>query len=470
VSSNNPREARAAGLLYVFAAGLTFVALLVPGAKEHQGTGVFLMAALGLALGVGTFFLAPGAPEWYRRFSPLAGIGLVTGLLATSHANLYGLFYFWILAFVAHSFRPRLAIAYAVLTAGVQAGALLTFRMDGLQPTDWAIVMATLGFPLVMIGWLRSSARAADERFRLVLEAAPDGVLIVDDEGRIAHVNAQLESLLGYDRSELVGEMVERLMPASLAGAHVRLREGFTSRPHARAMGPGRTLMAVRRDGEELPVQISLSPMRVGGRQFVIASLRDDTLRRATELERERLLAAERRARREVEALRDELARAAATDGLTGLLNRRQVDAVAAELIELHSRNGRPLACLMVDLDDFKAVNDRFGHATGDTVIRAAAERLAGFLRHSDVVGRYGGDEFVVLLPETDAFNARGLADKIERLFDEPLGGFVVGATVGSAAWRPAMTSPAALYAAADARLYRRKASGGALREKAGAN
>lgn len=168
--------------------------------------------------------------------------------------------------------------------------------------------------------------------------------------------------------------------------------------------------------------------------------------------------------------LHDEADRKAVTDQLTGLANHGQFQTVLGHEMESVRRYHYPVGLILLDLDDFKAVNDSHGHPAGDAVLRSAAGRLAGFLRQSDVVGRYGGDEFVVLLPETGAFSAWKLAEKIELLFAEPLDGFTVGATVGAAVWRQGMKDPADLYAAADSRLYRKKPARRRVRERASAN
>jgi diguanylate cyclase (GGDEF)-like protein len=120
------------------------------------------------------------------------------------------------------------------------------------------------------------------------------------------------------------------------------------------------------------------------------------------------------------DALRAELARArqrahrlAGTDVLTGLANRRKGLRRLAAAARRARQRGTPLACLMVDLDRFKAVNDTFGHPTGDRVLREAARALAQGLRGSDLVARYGGDEFLIVLPATTAADAQAIADRL---------------------------------------------------------
>ncbi|MDE3130527.1 MAG: GGDEF domain-containing protein [Acidobacteriota bacterium] len=114
-----------------------------------------------------------------------------------------------------------------------------------------------------------------------------------------------------------------------------------------------------------------------------------------------------RRLRRE----RDLMRQAAFSDPLTGLANRRMLLSVAAHELARHRRAQEPLTVVMLDLDGFKLLNDRFGHAAGDRMLRAVADHLAGALRSQDTVARLGGDEFCVLAPATA--NRRALTDKI---------------------------------------------------------
>jgi diguanylate cyclase (GGDEF)-like protein len=115
--------------------------------------------------------------------------------------------------------------------------------------------------------------------------------------------------------------------------------------------------------------------------------------------------------------LRAELRRLAVTDYLTGLANRRELERRLSVELERAARYGHSLSVMMLDVDDLKEVNDEYGHATGDEVLRALATLVKQSMRMSEIAGRLGGDEFAVVLPETDAHRARALAERlIERL------------------------------------------------------
>jgi diguanylate cyclase (GGDEF)-like protein len=176
-------------------------------------------------------------------------------------------------------------------------------------------------------------------------------------------------------------------------------------------------------------------------------------------------LVARVRAALRTKAVRDGLVETASRDGLTGVFNRRELDARAEQTVALAVRHGRPVACLLLDIDHFKQVNDVYGHAAGDTVLRESARRICQASRISDIVGRYGGEEFVVLLPETDGEGAVAAADKLRAELASTA--VVVGetsitvrASVGAAVWSATMSTVADLYAAADRALYRAKELG----------
>lgn len=161
----------------------------------------------------------------------------------------------------------------------------------------------------------------------------------------------------------------------------------------------------------------------------------------------------------------DELAQSAATDTLTGLPNRSQLEARLAEAVALARRYGRPLACLMVDIDHLKEINETFGRAAGDAVLHEVAWRLRSVVRASDVVGRYGGEEFLLLLPDTDAIGALTLAEKLRQIVaaspvPRETGGIPVRASVGVAQWEGTMSGSEALCAAADQAVRRAKELG----------
>jgi len=221
-----------------------------------------------------------------------------------------------------------------------------------------------------------------------LLEAAADGVLVVRMDGSIGFVNRMAEKMFGYDRSELLDQSIEVLIPATLRDAHVRHRAAFVAANRARAMGELAAVEAVRKNGETLPVEISLSPVETASGRVVLAIVRDVTRHRRLEAE---------------------LRHASTHDALTGLFNRAHLDAVRASL----ERARFPVGVVLADIDGLKQVNEVFGHGAGDQLIRRCAVVLRTACPPSAVVARHGGAEFAVLLPRCTRADVDATVDRI---------------------------------------------------------
>jgi PAS domain S-box-containing protein len=153
-------------------------------------------------------------------------------------------------------------------------------RKDGTVITVRAragLVRDARGQPLMVVGEIEdiTQQKRAERLFRLVVESAPNGIVMVDTEGRIVLVNSQLEKYFGYRREELLGQPVERLIPERLRGRHPTYRTRFLEEHRARAMGLGRNLYGLRKDGSEFPVEIGLSPVETDRQTHVLASVVD---------------------------------------------------------------------------------------------------------------------------------------------------------------------------------------------------
>jgi len=130
--------------------------------------------------------------------------------------------------------------------------------------------------------------KQAEEKFRLVIDAAPNAMIMVDSAGVISFANAPAATVFGYSLSELIGRHIETLIPERFRDRHVGYRKGFLSQPSSRAMGAGRDLFGRRKDGSEFPVEVGLNPIHTTEGLFVLASVIDITARKQAELERER--------------------------------------------------------------------------------------------------------------------------------------------------------------------------------------
>jgi diguanylate cyclase (GGDEF)-like protein len=179
----------------------------------------------------------------------------------------------------------------------------------------------------------------------------------------------------------------------------------FTEDPTSRPMGRRRDLVAQRRDGTLFPVEVGLNPVRTADGMQVVGAIVDLS-------ERKR---AEQRISQQAEMLEmanAKLAEMASTDSLTDLWNRRAfLDQLTVQL-EQTVRSARPLSVLLLDVDNFKPYNDRYGHLAGDEILRGVAGVLRDKARRSDYVARIGGEEFGVILPETDSPGSVLLAER----------------------------------------------------------
>jgi len=208
------------------------------------------------------------------------------------------------------------AIVVAALVGGLWPGILATvssvaiawylfllpasgFEIDRQQIATLLLFVFLSGVNVAVIALLNRGIDriAAQERnVRVIVESAPNGIVVVDEQGVIRQVNASAERLFGYRRLELLGKPVEILLPDSKAPTHRALREAFLRKPEARPMGAGRDLSGRRKDGSEVPVEIGLNPIRRNGRQAVLATIIDVSERKRAQ-DQQRLMVHELRHR-----------------------------------------------------------------------------------------------------------------------------------------------------------------------------
>jgi diguanylate cyclase (GGDEF)-like protein len=265
---------------------------------------------------------------------------------------------------------------------------------------------------------LQHRLAASEARFETIIERSSDGALVVDALGHIRFANAAAGTMLGRSPADLVGQEV-----------------GF-----AVAAGEVTEIELVRPGPEIAYCEMRVVEVDWEGAPCRLALLRDMTVRHAVEAE---------------------MAERATRDALTHLPNRYLLlDRLTQSLARIHRGSG-PLAVFFVDLDGFKAINDRYGHAAGDAVLIGAAHLLQELVRPGDTAARFGGDEFVLVCESMDEAAAEAIVERVEAAFESPVivdgQRITVGASVGYALLDdPALSLDEAL-ALADAAMYRRK-------------
>jgi diguanylate cyclase (GGDEF)-like protein/PAS domain S-box-containing protein len=307
--------------------------------------------------------------------------------------------------------------------------------------------------------------RLSEERHRLLADNAMDVVWTMAPDGTITYVSPAVEAVRGYTPAEAMAQPLEAIHPPASAA----VSSGYFSQLFD-DLEAGRPLRSFRgeleyfcRDGSTVWMDVIALPLLDDQGQFVelLGVSRDITERKRTALELQRARDEAEAANRALQAANRELELLATTDALTGLWNRRALDERVRRELDRADRYGDELALVLFDIDHFKAINDRFGHPAGDRVLVELARRVRAQLRDSDGVGRWGGEEFLVLMPHCSAREARRLAEKLRRLVEASPFGEVgtVTASFGVAQRRP-LEPAEAWFRRVDGALYRAKQAG----------
>ncbi|HZQ77247.1 MAG TPA: EAL domain-containing protein [Acidimicrobiia bacterium] len=291
-----------------------------------------------------------------------------------------------------------------------------------------------------------SELRRGEERFRSLVQNSSDVVTIADADGTIRYLSPSVRRVFGYEYRDLLGTSLAALIAPKQRGDFREALWQSAVEPGGPTVGE---FLVVDSGGRVRPAEITITNLiddpNVGG---LVLNTRD--------------IGDQKR-------LQDELSHQAFHDSLTGLANRALFkDRVEHALLRTRRRR-RPLAVLFLDLDRFKAINDSFGHASGDALLTAVSQRLSGCVRAEDTVARLGGDEFAVLV-ENLAGDAELelVAERIRDTFREPIvidgRELVVAASVGIALSHTGDETADDLLRNADLAMYRAKSGGGGAR------
>lgn len=245
--------------------------------------------------------------------------------------------------------------------------------------------MVTLVMTMLLISTLQSgrnvaerTSRENEKKLRSVIDGALDAILTIDDDGRLVEFNPAAERMFGYQKEQVLGRTLsEIIVPPRLRKAHEEGYKRFVLTNQKHLFNQRVELTAMRSDGSEFPVELTLTALKEDGLSLVTGFIRD--------------ISEQKKARQEIENF-------AYYDVLTGLPNRRLLVDRFQHAILLSQRANTYCALMFIDLDNFKILNDSKGHDIGDQLLIEVAKRIQLTLRAGDTVARLSGDEFIVIL------------------------------------------------------------------------
>lgn len=329
-----------------------------------------------------------------------------------------------------------------------------------------------IGFFVYLVFMLRTlrqldPSAVIPERVNAAFDTLSEGVMIVDEDEQILLTNKAFSEKIGRDAFSMLGSKA-----SELNWERVSKKKSGTELPWLDVLKTGKASIGAQfnlksEDGNTFKFAINASPILSpeGKAQGVLITLDDITEIEERNVQLQTMVQRLEKTQAQVNEQNKELSYLATRDSLTGCLNRRAFTEQFELLFNASIEDGTELCCVMVDLDHFKQVNDNFGHATGDEVIKLLAEILKANTRKDDLVARYGGEEFCLVLPGMPLDVAVKVAERIRlRVKDESTKRYEKGprvtASLGIANMHDNPTSPGNLNHLADEALYAAKQSG----------
>lgn len=294
---------------------------------------------------------------------------------------------------------------------------------------------------------INRALRESELKFHGLVNQSLVGIVIVED-GKFSYANAKFNEICGYSAEEVRGLGVLDIVSES---DRALVAENIRKRLSGEVAQVDYVFRGLRKNGAVIDVEVHSSTMELGGKLALISLLMDVTERT--------------RAEREVQALQKMLREQSTHDALTGLYNRRYLEETLGRELLSAERHEHPVSVIMGDLDHFKLVNDRYGHLAGDEVLRVFGDLMKRHARGSDVYCRYGGEEFLLVLPQMATAIAVERAEQLRCAMAAapvPYGASLIAVTVsfGVATFPRDGRTGDELIAAADSALYAAKAAG----------
>lgn len=238
--------------------------------------------------------------------------------------------------------------------------------------------------------------KESELRYRRLFEAAQDGILILDaGSGAITDVNPFLINLLGYSRLEILDKKLWEVGAFKDIKASKHAFQALQKNEYIRY----KDLPLRAKNGDLIAVEFVSNVYQAGKKKVIQCNIRDITDRK--------------QAHKDLLKSKNLLRQQSIRDHLTGLFNRRYLEETMVRELNRASRRNLPVGLIMADVDYFKQINDTYGHAAGDEILRQLSEVLRKNVRSEDVPSRYGGDEFIILLPEASREVTKNRAEKL---------------------------------------------------------
>ncbi|MGH2792202.1 MAG: putative bifunctional diguanylate cyclase/phosphodiesterase [Actinomycetota bacterium] len=390
-------------LVYFSGLGLALSVLSLPHPDGVGKVVVLALAAVSLIMLLGFHLIGERLPTWAFPLFMLVGTALVSGAVAVS--EVFALFYLWIVLYSAYFFSARMVVWQVVFSAYCYGVVLMLQSSDVTAISRWAVLVGTLAIMATMVRVLSERVRRlfatvhdAEAKYRAVVEGVPAVVYESSSEpdGEWGYVSPKIEELLGFTAEEWsadAGLWLRQLHPDDRERT-VAEDEACWSGVTASHYSEYRMLT---KDGRVVWIADDAVAIHDehGNRSHWRGVLTDISQRKALE---------------------EQLTHQAFYDALTGLANRvLLLERIEHAMRRAHRSEGR-IALLLLDLDDFKTVNDSLGHVAGDDLLREVAMRLQSTVREVDTVARLGGDEFAVLVEDAESVDSATIV--AERIID----------------------------------------------------
>lgn len=312
-------------------------------------------------------------------------------------------------------------------------------------------------------------SKAVPQRVNTAFDSLTEAVLIIDRASRIMLANNAFKALCPHHAETLIGKTIGELNWLASGLGDVADAPPWTQAMKQREPVRGTVLEIILPDGDLHKLTVNAAPILDDRKNLKGCMISFDDVTLLEERNFELLQAAEQLsiARAQLEEQNKALEFTASRDALTGCLNRRAFFERAEALEQAAQRAGTPLTAIMIDVDHFKQINDRYGHANGDRVLQQVAKVMLGELRGEDLLGRYGGEEFAVVAPGLDVAEARRMVERLRAAIESKTGmgmrkmpWLVVTASLGFACDQGAAVTVTALLEQADKAMYEAKRTG----------